>query len=51
MPPESIVADIIRQVPTTWFSAIAVSLPPIAKLEVSYQCDFNAKADYDNKPK
>ncbi|MDW9502251.1 hypothetical protein GOB08_28060 [Sinorhizobium meliloti] len=31
--------------------AVAVSLPLIAKVEVSYQCDFNAKADNDNKPK
>ncbi|MDP9632767.1 UNVERIFIED_ORG: hypothetical protein J2W85_004852 [Ensifer adhaerens] len=31
--------------------SIAVSLPPIAKIEVSYQCDFNAKADNENKPK
>ena len=30
---------------------IAVSLPLIAKVEVSCQCDFNAKADNDNKPK
>ncbi|MCA1494724.1 hypothetical protein I6F11_28030 [Ensifer sp. NBAIM29] len=31
--------------------SVAVSLPLIAKVEVSYQCDFNAKADNDNKPK
>ncbi|MGK9287032.1 hypothetical protein [Sinorhizobium meliloti] len=31
--------------------SVAVSLPPTAKVEVSYQCDFNAKADNDNKPK
>ncbi|ASP76422.1 hypothetical protein CN085_27735 [Sinorhizobium meliloti] len=31
--------------------SVAVSLPPIAKVEVSYQCDFNAKSDNDNKPK
>lgn len=31
--------------------SVAVSLPPIAKVEVSYQCDFNAKTDNDNKPK
>ncbi|WP_104668262.1 trans-acting factor B [Ensifer adhaerens] len=31
--------------------SIAVSLPLIAKIEVSYQCDFDAKADNDNKPK
>ncbi|MET4689479.1 hypothetical protein [Sinorhizobium fredii] len=31
--------------------SVAVSLPLIAKIEVSYQCDFDAKADNDNKPK
>ncbi|MDW9418585.1 trans-acting factor B [Sinorhizobium meliloti] len=31
--------------------SVAVSLPLIAKVEVGYQCDFNAKADNDNKPK
>ncbi|MDW9620227.1 hypothetical protein [Sinorhizobium meliloti] len=31
--------------------SVAVSLPLIAKVQVSYQCDFNAKADNDNKPK
>ncbi|WP_027997139.1 hypothetical protein [Sinorhizobium arboris] len=31
--------------------SVAVSLPLIPKVEVSYQCDFNAKADNDNKPK
>ncbi|WP_287083662.1 hypothetical protein [Mesorhizobium sp.] len=31
--------------------SVAVSLPLIAKVEVRYQCDFNAKADNDNKPK
>lgn len=31
--------------------SVAVSLPLIAKVEVSYQCDFKAKADNDNKPK
>ncbi|NRP75181.1 hypothetical protein ILFOPFJJ_06104 [Ensifer psoraleae] len=30
---------------------ISVSLPLIAKVEVSYQCEFNAKADNDNKAK
>ncbi|MBD9524299.1 hypothetical protein IB262_30930 [Ensifer sp. ENS02] len=30
--------------------SVSVSLPLIAKVEVSYQCDFNAKADNDNKP-
>ena len=31
--------------------SVAVSLPLIAKIEVSYQCGFDAKADNDNKPK
>ncbi|MCK3778127.1 hypothetical protein MZK49_15590 [Ensifer sesbaniae] len=31
--------------------SVAVSVPLIAKVEVSYQCDFNAKADNDNEPK
>ncbi|MGK9340247.1 hypothetical protein [Sinorhizobium meliloti] len=31
--------------------SVAVSLPLIAKVEVSYQRDFNAKADNDNKPR
>ncbi len=31
--------------------SVAVSLPLTAKIEVSYQCDFDAKADNDNKPK
>ncbi|PDT50897.1 MULTISPECIES: trans-acting factor B [Sinorhizobium] len=31
--------------------SVAVSLPLLAKIEVSYQCDFNAKADNDNKAK
>lgn len=31
--------------------SVAVSLPLIAKVEVSYQCEFNAKADNDNKAK
>ncbi|MEY9722086.1 hypothetical protein ABIA22_004640 [Sinorhizobium fredii] len=31
--------------------SVAVSLPLLAKVEVSYQCDFNAKADNDNKSK
>ncbi|RVL70317.1 hypothetical protein CN140_35525 [Sinorhizobium meliloti] len=31
--------------------SVSVSLPLIAKVEVSYQCEFNAKADNDNKAK
>ena len=31
--------------------SVVASLPLIAKIEVSYQCDFNAKAGNDNKPK
>jgi len=31
--------------------SIAFSLPLLAKVEVRYQCDFNAKADNDNKAK
>ncbi|MBD9524441.1 hypothetical protein IB262_31645 [Ensifer sp. ENS02] len=31
--------------------SVAVSLPLIAKVEVSYQCEFDGKADNDNKPK
>ncbi|GCA52824.1 hypothetical protein GOA99_22900 [Sinorhizobium meliloti] len=31
--------------------SVAVSLPLIAKVEVSYQCNISAKADNGNKPK
>ncbi|MBP8936897.1 MAG: hypothetical protein KBG72_00270 [Agrobacterium sp.] len=30
--------------------SVALSLPFIAKLEVSYQVEFDCKADNDNKP-
>lgn len=30
--------------------SVVVSLPLIAKAEVSYQCEFDTKADNDNKP-
>ncbi|MEY9625072.1 hypothetical protein [Sinorhizobium fredii] len=31
--------------------AVAFSLPFLAKVEVSYQVQFDGKADNDNKPK
>ncbi|MEY9103788.1 hypothetical protein ABIA24_006761 [Sinorhizobium fredii] len=31
--------------------SVVVSLPLIAKVEVSYKCEFNTEADNDNKAK
>ncbi|RWL01849.1 hypothetical protein [Mesorhizobium sp.] len=31
--------------------SVALSLPFLAKVEVSYQAEFDGKADNDNKPK